>query len=203
MTRFEQAFLYASVVHADQRRKGTAIPYISHLMLVAGTVLDHGGDEDEAIAALLHDAPEDRGGQKRLDDIGRRFGEQVVRIVLGCTDTLVRPKPEVNERRRQYLAHLRAEQDLSILLVSAADKLTNARAILRDLRAHGDHVFARFNTGREGTLDYYRELAGIFSDKESLFETKDDGALVKEFRLVVEDLLEEAARSSGTTRKPL
>jgi (p)ppGpp synthase/HD superfamily hydrolase len=193
MTRFEQAFLYASIVHADQRRKGTEIPYISHLMLVAGTVLDHGGDEDEAIAGLLHDAPEDRGGQKRLDDIGRRFGEPVMRIVLGCTDTLVDPKPEVKERRRQYLSHLRAEQDISILLVSAADKLTNARAILRDLRTHGDHVFTRFNAGRAGTLDYYRELAGIFSDKDSLFAQKDQGALVREFRLVVEQLVEEAA----------
>ena len=123
--------------------------------------------------------------------------------MLGCTDTLVRPKPEVNQRRRQYLAHLRAEQDISILLVSAADKLTNARAILRDLRTHGDHVFARFNAGRAGTLDYYRELVGIFSDKDSLFATKDNGALVREFRLVVEDLLKEAVRSSGTTRKPL
>lgn len=135
--RFEAALVYASQVHAGQKRKGTEIPYIAHLLSVAGIVLEEDGDEDEAIAALLHDAVEDQGGQARLEDIGSRFGDRVAEIVEGCTDADTIPKPEWQERKERHLAHLRGASS-SVLEVSAADKLHNARAILAGYRIHGE-----------------------------------------------------------------
>lgn len=154
-TRFEEALVLATCLHADQTRKGTAIPYISHLLAVTAIVLEHGGNEDEAIAALLHDAIEDQGGATTREEIRRQFGDRVVEIVDGCTDTDVMPKPAWRARKEAYLAHI-SEATAPVRLVSAADKLHNARAILEDYRIVGEALWKRFNGGKEGTLWYYR-----------------------------------------------
>jgi (p)ppGpp synthase/HD superfamily hydrolase len=163
-SRFDNAFVFASRLHADQVRKGTRIPYIAHLMSVAAIVLEHGGDEDEVIAALLHDAVEDRGGQATRDEISARFGERVARIVDGCTDAIPDSdggKGEWGPRKQAYIAHL-AEAEPSVLLVSTADKLHNARAILGDYRDIGEKLWERFNGKKDGTLWYYKALAKAF-----------------------------------------
>ncbi|MFZ1061631.1 MAG: HD domain-containing protein [Candidatus Rokuibacteriota bacterium] len=163
-SRFDEAFLYAAIVHAGQKRKGTEIPYIAHLLSVAGLVLEDGGDEEEAIAALLHDAVEDGGGRARLEDIRARFGERVAAIVEGCSDSDTVPKPPWRERKERHLKHLR-DASPSVLRVSAADKLHNARAILADYRAQGESLWKRFNAGRDDILWYYRCLVGIFRER--------------------------------------
>ena len=157
MDRFPAALLFAERVHHGQRRKGTGIPYIAHVMAVAALVLEHGGAEDEAIAALLHDAAEDAGGEAMLAEIRAQFGDAVGDIVLGCSDSLVENPAEKRpwlERKREYVEHV-AEASAAVCLVSAADKLHNVRAIMRDYRAQGELVWPRFNGGREGTLWYY------------------------------------------------
>lgn len=159
--RFEDALMYAARLHARQIRKGSGVPYVSHLMAVAGIVLEYGADEDEAIAALLHDAIEDQGGSKARDEIRRRFGDRVVEIVDGCTDADTKPKPPWRRRKEAYIAHIK-DASPSVHLVSAADKLSNARAILKDYRGLGDELWERFKGGKEGTLWYYRTLSDIF-----------------------------------------
>lgn len=159
--RFDQALEYAAALHRDQLRKGSDTPYIAHLLAVTALVLEDGGDEDQAIAALLHDAPEDQGGMATLDEIRRRFGEHVAEIVDHCTDTYLTPKPPWRDRKEQYLAHLHTAPP-EALRVSLADKLHNARSILFDLRRSGSSVWERFKGGKEGTLWYYRSLADVF-----------------------------------------
>jgi (p)ppGpp synthase/HD superfamily hydrolase len=166
--RFDRALIYATHVHGGQIRKGTSTPYIAHLLAVAATVLEYGGDEDIAIAALLHDSVEDQGGKARLEDVRNRFGQRVARIVEACSDSLAdtgrgERKAHWQERKEAYLAHLR-EADEDILRVSLADKVHNARAILRDLRKSdvGDKVWARFSQPKDRTLWYYRSLANTF-----------------------------------------
>jgi (p)ppGpp synthase/HD superfamily hydrolase len=162
--RFHDALRYASVMHADQARKSTQIPYISHLMAVSSIVWEAGGSEDEAIAGLLHDGPEDKGGLERLADIRGRFGDRVADIVEHCSDTFETPKPSWPERKRAYAERL-ASADASTLLVSAADKLHNARATLRDLEAAADPatVWHRFSGTREQILGNYRALIGAYA----------------------------------------
>jgi GTP pyrophosphokinase len=156
--RFEQALTFAVRRHSGHTRKGTDIPYVSHLLAVAGLVLEHGGGETEAIAALLHDAVEDR--KATLDEIRGRFGAEVAHIVAGCSDTDEFPKPAWKERKLAHIAHL-ATADPSTRLVSAADKLHNARAILADYRQVGDRLWERFNAGKEETLWYYGEIVRV------------------------------------------
>ena len=164
---FERALAFATRLHAPQTRKETDIPYISHLIAVAGLVLENGGDRDQAIAALLHDAIEDRGvdypgGVPALRrDIEAEFGSTVLRIVEGCTDAETLPKPPWEERKRRYVAHLEHAPP-EVLLVSCADKLHNARAIVADLRVMGPALFERFNGKRDGTLWYYEKLVAVF-----------------------------------------
>lgn len=160
--RFAEALALAHELHAGQVRKGTAIPYVSHVLAVASIVLDHGGNEDEAIAALLHDAVEDCGGAPVLADIRRRFGERVAGIVAACSDTDQTPKPPWQARKENYLAHLR-DAPASVRLVSAADKLHNARAILADYRQIGEALWGRFNATKAQTLWYYRALVEAFA----------------------------------------
>lgn len=155
--RFEQALAWAAQLHRDQRRKASDIPYVSHLLSVTALVLEHGGTEDEAIAALLHDAVEDQGGDVVRQEIARRFGPRVAEIVEGCTDTDVQPKPPWQERKTAHLARVRAA-DRSVRLVIAADKLHNARSMLVDGERHGGALWERFSGGRDGTLWYYREM---------------------------------------------
>jgi GTP pyrophosphokinase len=172
--RFEDALVYATQIHAHQHRKRTGIPYISHLLAVAAIALEHGATEDEAIGALLHDAGEDAGGCGRIADIRVRFGDAVAEIVNGCTDTVENPKPEWTKRKLDYIAHLSAAP-ASVRLVSAADKLHNARSILSDFRRIHEEVWNRFNKGRGATLWYYRALADTFQQvgPQSLAEELD------------------------------
>lgn len=159
--RFVEALAYATKLHAQQVRKGTRVPYIAHLLGVASIVLAEGGDEDMAIAALLHDAVEDQGGKPTLREIERRFGARVARLVDACTDADTVPKPPWKDRKTRYIEAVRHEP-ADARLISAADKLHNARDILADYRQHGEEVWKRFRGGREGTLWYYRSLVDAF-----------------------------------------
>ncbi len=186
--KFERALLYAARVHRDQYRKGTSTPYVTHLLAVAALVGENGGTEDEVVAALLHDAPEDQGGETTLEDIRARFGDEVAQLVDGCTDTYEDPKPPWRERKERYLAHL-ANAPSSVCLVSSADKLHNARAVLSDYRLLGEDLWERFNGGKEGTLWYYRAISDVLT-------TEDDSPLVEELDRVVAEL-ERLARVQG------
>jgi GTP pyrophosphokinase len=159
--KFEDALVYAARLHRDQTRKGSGIPYITHLLAVAAIVGENGGTEEEVVAALLHDAAEDMGGRERLEDIRRRFGDEVAEIVADCTDTYEDPKPAWRPRKEAYIAHVAAASP-SVRLVSAADKLHNARSILADLRSLGEELWDRFTGGKEGTLWYYRALTETY-----------------------------------------
>jgi len=168
--KFDRALLYATHVHGGQVRKGTSTPYVAHLLAVAATVLEYGGDEDLAIAALLHDSAEDQGGKARLDDVRNRFGERVAKVVAACSDSLANTaggeqKADWEKRKKDYLAHLR-NADEDILRVSLADKVHNARSILRDLRKPdiGEKIWDRFSQPKERTLWSYRSLADLFRE---------------------------------------
>ena len=153
--------VYAHQVHQNQRRKGTGIPYIAHILGVAALAIEYGATEDEAIGALLHDAAEDGGGEATLAEIRARFGDAVADIVLGCSDSLVEdPEDKLpwRDRKENYLAHLE-NASASVCLVSAADKLHNVRSIMRDYREHGEEIWDRFQGRRDGTLWYYETVA--------------------------------------------
>lgn len=159
--RFEAALVFASQLHNDHFRKATEVPYVTHLLGVASLVGEAGGNEDEVIAALLHDAVEDQGGQPTLERIRNLFGDEVAAIVLGCSDTDEIPKPPWQQRKQEYIKHL-DDASASILLVSCADKLHNARSILADYRQIGDELWKRFTGTKEQTLWYYRSLVEAF-----------------------------------------
>jgi (p)ppGpp synthase/HD superfamily hydrolase len=178
--KLEEALGYAARVHRDQVRKGSSVPYVTHLLAVAAIVGENGGTEEEVIAALLHDAPEDQGGEARLAEIRERFGDEVADIVAGNTDTFEDPKPPWRERKEAYVAHV-AHAPRSVRLVSAADKLHNARSVLADLRSLGEDLWPRFNGGKEGTLWYYRALV-------EAFETAGPDSIVEELDRVVGEL---------------
>jgi GTP pyrophosphokinase len=159
--RFVSAMAYAYQVHSGQRRKGTGIPYIAHILGVTAIAMEYGADEDQSIGALLHDAAEDGGGEATLAEIRARFGDAVAEIVLGCSDSLVEdPEDKLpwQERKENYLAHLESASQ-SVCLVSAADKLHNVRSIIRDYHEHGEAIWDRFQGSRDGTLWYYETVA--------------------------------------------
>jgi (p)ppGpp synthase/HD superfamily hydrolase len=158
--RFSDALLYAAELHADQQRKFSGAPYLAHLLGVASIALEYGANEEEAIAALLHDAIEDQGGAATREEIGRRFGQPIAEIVAGCTDTDRSPKPPWRQRKEAYVARLR-DASASVRLVYAADKLHNARSILQEYRRYGESLWARFRGGRDGTLWYYRAVVDV------------------------------------------
>jgi (p)ppGpp synthase/HD superfamily hydrolase len=178
--RFLRAFEFAAKKHAGQTRKASTIPYLAHLMGVASLVLEFGGDEDLAIAALLHDVVEDCGGAPMLKEVRRRFGPRVAKIVDGCTDSDTYPKPPWRERKETYIRHLQGA-DAETRLVSAADKLNNVRSILSDYREVGESIWARFNGGREGTLWYYRALIEEFLRRQP-------NRLIRELELAIREL---------------
>lgn len=187
--RFEKAITYATRHHNSQERKGTDIPYISHLLAVAGIAMEYGADEDEAIAALLHDTIEDAGGKDAAlvrEEILELFGGRVLEIVEGCTDTDVSPKPPWRNRKEAHIAHLRGASP-SIRLVSSADKLQNAQSILKDYRKIGEDLWGRFTGGREGTLWYYRSLAAVFREEPR-------SPIAAELQRVVDEIERLAAR---------
>jgi (p)ppGpp synthase/HD superfamily hydrolase len=181
-SNFEQALVYATQLHSQQIRKGSGVPYISHLLSVAALVLEDGGDEDEAIAALLHDAIEDQGGDKIRQEIREKFGERVVDIVNGCTDAEVIPKPPWKERKQQYIERMRNASP-QVRRVSMADKLHNARSILADYYRQGNLVWSRFKDGKEGMLWYFDSLLEVDREAGSSF-------LGEELKRVVKDLKE-------------
>jgi (p)ppGpp synthase/HD superfamily hydrolase len=190
--RFLRAFEFAAEKHAGQTRKASTIPYIAHLMGVASLALEFGGDEDLAIAALLHDVVEDCGGAPMLKEVRRRFGKRVAKVVDGCTDADTLPKPPWQERKERYIRHLK-DADAETRLVSAADKLNNVRSILADYREVGEAIWERFNGGRAGTLWYYRALLDEFRRKKP-------NRLIREFDLAVKEL-EEMTRDGMGSRK--
>ncbi|GAB4202669.1 MAG: HD domain-containing protein [Coleofasciculaceae cyanobacterium] len=167
-TRFEAALVYAAQLHANQVRKGSGVPYVSHLLSVAALVLEDGGDEDEAIAALLHDAIEDQGGAKTREEIRQRFGEKVVSIVNGCTEDETLPKPPWKERKLNYLEKMRLAPP-EVRRVALADKLHNARSIVADWEREGENVWQKFKGGKHGTLWFYRSFLEIYQQKGSNF----------------------------------
>jgi (p)ppGpp synthase/HD superfamily hydrolase len=159
--RFVRALTFAARIHGRQFRKRTARPYIGHLLSVTSIVIEYGGDEDMAIAALLHDAVEDRGGLPRLREIRKKFGKRVAHIVDGCTDSYAQPKPPWLQRKRAYVERLITES-AEVRLVSAADKLSNTREVLRAFRVEGESVFDRTTAKKEDTMWYYRALVDTF-----------------------------------------
>lgn len=187
--RFEAAFLLASGLHARQRRKGSDTPYLAHLMAVTALVLEHGGTEDEAIAALLHDTVEDQGGPATLALIRDRFGEEIAVIVAGLTDTDEVHKPSWRPRKERYIAHLRTAP-YSVRLIAAADKLHNARSVLLDYRVLGEDVWNRFTGGREGTLWFYAAVLDALRDAAEPGEDRLN-ALIEELAGVVTTLQRE------------
>jgi len=181
--RFTKAFQFAYEKHKGQARKASRIPYLAHLMGVASLVLETGGDEDLAIAALLHDVVEDCGGLPMLNQVRRSFGKRVADVVDGCTDAYTVPKPPWRQRKESYIRRLKKES-ADTRLVSAADKLNNIRSILSDYRALGESVWSRFNGGRDGTIWYYRTLRDEFLRKDKNRVTVDLDLAVKELELM-------------------
>ncbi|BAY09177.1 HD domain-containing protein [Calothrix sp. NIES-2098] len=170
--KFEQALVYATRLHANQTRKISDIPYIAHLLSVAALVLEAGGTEEEAIAALLHDSIEDQGGKAIREEIRQSFGDAVVAIIDGCTESDTLPKPPWQERKNRYLENLR-HSSVSVRRVSLADKLHNARSLLADWRQYGDSIWTHFKTGREGTLWFYQSLVQVYRQTGSDWMTEE------------------------------
>ncbi len=191
-SRFLRAFEFAAEKHKKQTRKASSIPYIAHLMGVTSLVLEAGGDEDLAIAALLHDVVEDCGGAPMLKEVRRRFGRRVAKVVDGCTDADTYPKPPWRERKEKYIRHLKTA-DADTRLVSAADKLNNVRSILSDYREIGESIWSRFNGGREGTLWYYRTLRDEFLRHP-------ENRITRDFDLAVRELEELTREVSSNER---
>jgi (p)ppGpp synthase/HD superfamily hydrolase len=183
--RFMRAFVFAAAKHAGQTRKTTSVPYLAHLMGVASLVLEFRGDEDLAIAALLHDVVEDCGGLPMLKEVRRKFGSRVAKIVDGCTDSYGEPKLPWLERKEAYLRHLK-KADAETRLVSAADKLNNVRSILSDYREVGESVWTRFRGGRDGTLWYYRALVNEFQKQKTNRLTNELALAVRELEASAE-----------------
>jgi (p)ppGpp synthase/HD superfamily hydrolase len=190
--RFDDALLHALRLHRKQQRKGRNVPYAAHLLGTAGLVLDFGGDEAQAMAALLHDAAEDHGGRSRLARIRKRFGADVAGMVEDCTDTFEEEKPEWRPRKEAYIESLPGKRSRS-LLVSAADKLDNARAIVADLRAHGVGTLDRFS-GKRDTVWYFQELVRAFGELGV-------GPVASELAVAVKEMATLAARPATTRRR--
>jgi (p)ppGpp synthase/HD superfamily hydrolase len=177
---YDDALLYAAELHRDQTRKGTSIPYIAHLLSVSSRVLVAGGSEAQAIAGLLHDAAEDQGGEPTLNEVRRRFGAQVAKIVYDCTDSWVVPKPDWRPRKEAYLSSL-PQKAKGSLLVSLADKVDNAEAILQDYRVIGDDLWERFTGKKDGTIWYYQALSDIFATALPCGLSAELSVLVRQF----------------------
>lgn len=188
--RFSEAVAGATRLHAAQRRKGTQIPYVAHLLGVTAIALEHGANEDEAIAAVLHDAIEDAPDDLGADWVRRwlrsRFGQPVLDIVEACTDADTHPKPDWTTRKIRYIEHV-ASAAPSVVLVSASDKLHNARAILADYREMRDALWERFNkdAGKAGVIGYYRGLVTAFQQTQR--HARLVGALDREVAAIEEE----------------
>ncbi len=178
-SRFEEALVYANHLHSKQTRKVSHAPYMVHLMSVAALVLEDGGNEDEAISGLLHDAIEDQGGKKTLKEIKSRFGSKVAEIVEGCSNLSTTSLPW-KERKEEFINKL--DQAIpEVIRVEVADKLHNARSILYDYREYGSHIWSKFNGGKEGTIWYYRKMINVL-------KRRSNSQLVQELDKVVRDI---------------
>ena len=186
--RFTRALKYCFKLHREQLRKGSSTPYVAHLMSVCALVLEDGGNEDEAIAALLHDALEDQPQKTSRRTIARRFGKRVLELVTACSDT--RPDYEGGEkepwrpRKERYLEHLKAA-DPGALRIAVADKLHNARQVLADYRKERDALWSRFNAGKEDQLWFYRTLVRVVTEHQ---ESRESCRSIEELARVVEEL---------------
>lgn len=199
--RLQQAFRYAAEKHAGQTRKKTAVPYLSHLIAVASLVLEAGGDEDLAIAALLHDVVEDCGGVPRLQEVRKKFGPRVAKIVEGCTDSFTDPEPPWLERKKEYLSKLK-DEDADTRLVSACDKLHNVRTLFTDYRQQGESVWERFQGKREGTLWYYRAISAEFRRREPNRITHELEITVRELEKAVNARKKNRAGNTASASRP-
>lgn len=178
--RLKRCLAWSADLHAGQTKKGSKVPYVAHLWGVASLVAEMGGNEEACIAALLHDAAEDQGGEATLALIRAEFGATVEQVVRDCSDTLVKPKPRWRERKERHLAHLEEVDDMA-LLVMLADKIYNATTIVRDLRSQGLVALDKFNGGRKGTLWYYRQMVDLFGRRMA-------GRWAGELALVVDEM---------------
>jgi (p)ppGpp synthase/HD superfamily hydrolase len=185
--QFSKALVYAELKHHNQVRKGGDIPYVGHLLTVAGLVINDGGSEAQAIAALLHDTVEDAGGPATLKEIRANFGDDVARIVDVCSDTDEEPKPPWRERKQNYINHL-ADVGDDTILVSVADKIDNARSMLRDYHAHGPSLWERFTVKNpRDHLWYYSELLKAYRSRGSTsWMVIELGRMVNELKRLVE-----------------
>jgi (p)ppGpp synthase/HD superfamily hydrolase len=181
--RYSEALLFTSQVHEKQKRKGTNIPYIAHLLAVSSLVLEDGGDEDQAIAGLLHDAVEDQGGLGILEEIREKFGNEVAYIVFECSDSYTRIKLNWRKRKEDYIERLRIVNSQGVIRVSLADKLHNARSIYRDLLSDGEKIWKRFGGGRDGTIWYYQSLIQVY-------ESKSDSLMLNELEKIVHEIMD-------------
>jgi (p)ppGpp synthase/HD superfamily hydrolase len=177
-----KAFEYAFILHRNQVRKGSQRPYISHLMAVSSTVMEHGGTETEAIAALLHDAVEDQGGLATLEKIRKEFGKEVASIVEACSDSVTSPKPPWRERKERYIKKLGSVSS-SVILVSQADKLHNLRSLYTDYLQKGDALWQYFRGGKDGSLWYYHKLVEVF-------QIYGDTPILEEMKRVLNELVQ-------------
>ena len=180
--RYSAALTYTAALHAEQRRTTSGEPYLAHLLAVCALVLEDGGDEDEAIAALLHDAVEDQGGEPTLRAIRERFGSRVADLVAACTDPT--GTDTWRQRKELYLARLQTAEPAALRL-SLADKLHNARAILRDLRQEGATTLERFSGGRDGVLWYYRSLTNTYVARRPGYLAEELDRVVSEIERLV------------------
>ena len=180
--RFDEALVYAHGLHREQTRKGRDVPFVSHLLGVSSLVLEEGGSEEQAIAALLHDAAEDQGGRATLEVIRSRFGDEVARMVEACTDSLEDPLPPWRSRKEAYVERLPL-QSADALLVSLADKVYNAGTLALALAEHGPAYLDRVTGGREGRLWYYRALTDTYARIPG-FESR----LIDVLRRIVEEV---------------
>ena len=182
--RFEEALMFAAQKHQHQTRKGTTIPYIAHLMQVSGIALENGANEDEAIAALLHDVIEDQDVTE--EELTRRFGPEVAAIVAGCSDSASTDKAPWKQRKEAYIAHVLTASS-SVRLVSSCDKLHNARAILADYQELGEGLWSRFNASPGDILWYYQSLVHAFQQAQER-QGEPPSRVVAQLALVVTDL---------------
>lgn len=189
-SRFEEAFVFAAQKHKDQTRKGTTIPYIAHLMQVSGIALENGADENEAIAALLHDVMEDQDVTEQ--ELTARFGPAVAAIVVGCSDSASTDKAPWRERKEAYIAHILTASP-SVRLVSSCDNLHNARATLADYQELGG---SRFNTGRADILWYYRSFANAFQEAQQ-WQGEPASQALKQLAVVVKELTQKAQKTAS------
>ena len=191
--RLQKAFCYAADKHAGQTRKQSAIPYLSHLLAVTALVLEGGGDEEMAMAALLHDVVEDCGGMPILREVRKMFGTRVAHIVEGCTDSFTDPKLPWIVRKAEYLKRLKHE-DAETRLVSASDKLHTVRTVIADYRTDGESIWKRFSGGRDGTLWYYRAL-------NAEFQRRKPNRITRELAIALHDLDEITGKKKPQRRR--